>query len=181
MKYIFIIHLLYLTSCNPYNPPHSNIVNNFTNNYLNEQKMLGFKTARTGEVSNGDIQILKFGFTSEKCISNKDLRKLIVFKTEELVNAINSDKNMRPYLHNYPFTNKNVHLFFVFENNKMYSEGYPSITIAYSLDGFIFYYVSISETERAAYYENYDQLKAVISEGEEFPSIMLLTDQMNNA
>ena len=67
-----------------------------------------------------DIEILDLRFNSVKKLTISEARKFYVNIIEELISKVNNDKKVRPYLHDYPFTRKNVDIMIVFYNSHNY-------------------------------------------------------------
>ena len=58
----------------------------------------------------GSVYILGFSFEIFHPLDRNEARRLIVDCVEELLTAVNNNKEIRPFLKNYPFTTKNVHI-----------------------------------------------------------------------
>ena len=56
----------------------------------------------------GKIYNLDLSFTSLKKVDRNKARNLLLTLTQELLKLVNSDKIIKPYLANYPFTYKNL-------------------------------------------------------------------------
>lgn len=84
----------------------------------------GFALSGKGGSLTKDINILFLHFDSSKELNIDQSRQLYVRSVEGLVNKVNTDANIRPYLHNYPFTWRNVDLKISFyKNGQMISDG----------------------------------------------------------
>jgi hypothetical protein len=69
-------------------------------------KVVGDGAAMPG----GDIRELSLIFNTKKRLSKQSLRKLLVECSDELLNQINSNLEIRPFLNVYPFTEKNIEI-----------------------------------------------------------------------
>ncbi len=81
------------------------------------KKKYGLKTygvigSYYGTVSNIDIS-----FSSDEDPSTRKLRTLVIELSQDLLNRINKNTEVRPYLSNYPFTIQNIKLSFTIENS----------------------------------------------------------------
>jgi len=56
----------------------------------------------------GDIQLLGVEFFYYHLVNLSEARELLVYASRVFLNNINENKEVRPYLHNYPFTEKNI-------------------------------------------------------------------------
>src|SRR3989344_4332350 len=81
---------------------------------LKEQKNLYL--IGTGGQMMHDIQMMMMGFNFYKVVDIETARQLLVESVEEYLSVINSNKEVRPYLHNYPFTAKNIEIVIYFYN-----------------------------------------------------------------
>ena len=89
-----------------------------------------------------DINEVGLGFFYVDKGSIESARKLIVYGAEKLLKSINDSEEIRPYLHNYPFTaeNLNYSITFVDENLKIRQEEIARTlliigNVSYSVDG----------------------------------------------
>lgn len=64
---------------------------------------------------NEDIKSLFLGLTCNKEASIDDARKLIVTCAKEYMFEINNNKELKPYLHNFPFSEQNIQLSIIFK------------------------------------------------------------------
>ncbi len=64
----------------------------------------------TGGGMMDDIKMMAMSFCYYQEVDIEDARKLLVYCVEEYLNAINASEKVRPYLHNHPFTAKNVEI-----------------------------------------------------------------------
>ncbi len=67
------------------------------------QKELGLFCIGTGGGMMGDIYHMSMSFQYFEEVDEGKARDLLVSATQEYLLAINTDKKVRPYLHNYPF------------------------------------------------------------------------------
>jgi len=87
-------------------------VTNRTAKQLKDEKEL--KAYGTGGGMMGDIYLMRMYFQYCHLVNLEEARKLSVYATQTYLNNINADKAVRPYLHVYPFTVKNVEIIICF-------------------------------------------------------------------
>jgi hypothetical protein len=100
----------------------------------------------TGGQMMDDIQMMAMSFYYYQEVDLKAARELIVYVINKYLLAINSNKEIRPSLHEYPFTAKNVEIrIWVFEPN---GSNPPLDKIHYisAIDGSLAYYLDLPET-----------------------------------
>ena len=87
-----------------------------------------------------DIRILDIDFDSNRYVDISQARELMVSCSQEFLDQINSDEQIRPYLHNYPFTANNIHLgmSFVEKNSSKFIKP-PYIAYVTLIKGIIYY------------------------------------------
>ncbi|MBJ7450347.1 MAG: hypothetical protein JHC93_08330 [Parachlamydiales bacterium] len=90
-----------------YGPLVDEITSSFTKDMLKNYDM-------TCDLAGGsmpyDVEILGYGFNGCKQLQIEEARSLIIKWSEDLIRKVNANEKIRPYLHNYPFTNKNINL-----------------------------------------------------------------------
>ena len=118
----------------------------------------------TGGQMMDDIQMMAMSFYYYQEVNLKTARELITYVINEYLSTINSNKEVKPYLHEYPFTAKNVEIrIWVYnpDRSELPLEKIYSIT---SLNGMLKYYAR-SNPRQAIYEETYEQaLQAISSE-----------------
>ncbi|PCI76478.1 hypothetical protein COB21_04300 [Candidatus Aerophobetes bacterium] len=66
-----------------------------------------------------DIQMMAMSFNFYHEVNLQEARELVVYAIREYLSDINSNEKVRPYLHNYPFTAKNVEVrIFLYEPDR---------------------------------------------------------------
>ena len=104
------------------------------------EKEKGLLLIGTGGQMMNDIQMMMMGFNFYQEIDLKTARKLIVYVISEYLSQINNNKDVRPYLHEYPFTAKNVEIeIFIYHPNgsRLPQEKIYCIS---AINGSIYYY-----------------------------------------
>lgn len=114
-----------------------------------------------------DIKLMMMGFNYRKIIDINEARNLLVYCVEEYLTAINGDKKVRSYLHNYPFTSRNVEIkIFIYSPDG--SDVPPNeLSIVASNEGELVYKIDYPEkhTIKPIHEETYEEaLKIVVSQ-----------------
>lgn len=93
----------------------------------------------------GGIQAVALGFASYKALNVDQARKLYVDIIEEYLHKVNGNEEVRPYLHNHPFTINNLEFTIEFDepNGRMKSDGHVA-------------YVSFIASRNLIFYSSYD-------------------------
>jgi hypothetical protein len=88
---------------------HTKEVNRIVNPFLKELEKKGKIYAfGYGGAFMHDVEEIDISLCTKRIVDVEKARLLIVSITEELLKRINTDEGIRPYLHNYPFTNENL-------------------------------------------------------------------------
>ena len=113
----------------------------------------------------GDIKMMMMSFDYHKVVDMDEARKLLIYCVEEYLNAINSDEKVRPYLHNYPFTDKNIEIEIVFRNPDGSKVAPNEITIATADEGRLAYSIDDPEkhTLKRIHRETYEEALKIVS------------------
>lgn len=93
-----------------------------------------------------DIQAMDMSFNFYQEVDVQAARELIIYVINEYLLEINSNKDVRPYLHEYPFTAKNVEIrIWIYKPDGTYP---PLDKIYYisAIDGILNYYLDLPET-----------------------------------
>lgn len=116
----------------------------------------------TGGQMMDDIQMMAMSFNYYQEVDLKTARELIVYAVDEYLLAINNNKEVRPYLHEYPFTAENVEIsIFIYRPNG--SElPLEKIYCIECMKGKVEYYTRLN-TRQAMYEETYEYASQGIS------------------
>jgi hypothetical protein len=126
------------------NPPHIVEANRFIKEYSSCQKKEGFLPYGTGGAFFKQINQFNFDLVTPGVnVTIEEARKVLVEKTEELVGKVNQNERVRPYLKDYPFSEKNIYLRVVFTTPNPLMNTKDAIVMAgvgrgkvfYSIDG----------------------------------------------
>jgi len=81
-------------------------------------KIYNLQAVGYGGSMHEDVEEMSLSFSCHRKMTRKEYRKLIVNCSEYFLNEINSNEELRPHLHNFPFTSNHILLFiFVFSEN----------------------------------------------------------------
>jgi len=117
--FILIIICAVFIYCNPYfnyeSPKYVKMAHEITDNVAKKLKIeKDLHLIGTGGSMMNDIQMMAMSFEFYQQTNIEKARKLIIYSGKEYLSAINSNEEIRPFLHNYPFTNKNIEIMILF-------------------------------------------------------------------
>ena len=92
-----------------------------------------------------DIQAMHMSFQYFQEVDLTTARNLMVYAINEYLLAINSNEQIRPYLHNYPFTAKNLEMRIWIYNPDRSKPTHGKINYISAIDGVINYYTDTTE------------------------------------
>jgi hypothetical protein len=109
--FFFLALVIIMISCDNETPNYVKLAHKITNKVAKKlEKEKGLVLIGTGGGMMDDIKLMYMGFQYFKEVDLDTARKLLVYCIDEYLSAINSDEKVRPYLHNYPFTAKNIEI-----------------------------------------------------------------------
>lgn len=124
---------------------------------------------RYGETWGGfsEIEDVNLGFISHRRCDLSEARKLFVTMTEDLLTRINNSKTLRPYLHTYPFTEKQVKIDLYFEDEHRKRMDNGKITTVDNIDGTVFYDIATprGNWEVTIHQESYEEARKLVLGG----------------
>ena len=149
-KYLAYVLLLFLVACSGtnYQPSEkSRIVNEIRAKTARRLKIeLGLEPAGFGGQMMDEVKMLALAFDYNKPIEMEEGRKLLVEAVHTFVSMVNDNKDIRPYLYNYPFEPKNVRVA-IYLNNPDRSPIEPDkLCVLISNQGRVRYEVEDSKT-----------------------------------
>lgn len=127
---------------------------------LKEQKNLYL--IGTGGQMMDDIQMMSMSFVYYQEVDLKTGRELIVHVINEYLLAINNNKEVRSYLHEHPFTAKNIEIRIFVYNPDRSELPLEKIYCIECINGVLEYYTR-SNPRQAIYEETYEQASRAIS------------------
>lgn len=117
-----------------------------------------------------DVDLICGGFVGYRKVDIDEGRRLFVEGIETLCAAFNNDPVIRPYLHNYPFVQKNIELMLSFEDpNDFRSFPAPDLSLMYCVHNIVFYDSYNRETRQYStfYSEPYEEAVRIVHEQRE--------------
>jgi hypothetical protein len=117
------------------------------------KKEKGLILVGTGGRMMNDIQMMAMSFFLYHEVSLEEARELVVYAAEKYLNNINANKKITPFLHDTPFTKKNIEInLFIYKPDRS------------SLDSDKIYYISMLKGGLSYYAKAPDRTKALIKE-----------------
>jgi len=119
----------------------------------------------TGGKMMDDIQAMDMSFNYYQVVNLEEARKLIGFIISEYLSDINNNQEIRPYLHEYPFTAKNVEIRIFIYNLDRSKVSPEKIYYVSAIDGIIDYYIRGPEkySRKAIQEETYEEARAILN------------------
>ncbi|MGZ3632907.1 MAG: hypothetical protein ACXU9U_01055 [Parachlamydiaceae bacterium] len=147
MKYLMLVLCLFLISCDENAPYKTNrkyvpMVDKIQREYINSMEKEGFSLAASGGGMVGDIQRLTVGFCAPFTLDFEQTRALFVVKVEEFLAMLNGNRELRPYLHEYPFPTERLTFGIAFQTPKGFIVEAPNIAHISMMGDQIHYCVS---------------------------------------
>jgi hypothetical protein len=129
------------------------------------QQEKGLVLVGTGGGMMGDIQMMAMGFNFYQIVDIKTARTLLVDSVEEYLSDINANQEVRPFLHNYPFTAENIEIAIYFYISEGSNVPLDKITIAAAEQGKLVYYIDDPEkyTLKDIHEETYEEALRIVS------------------
>ncbi len=119
----------------------------------------------TGGGMMNDIQMMAMSFHFYQEVDLKEARELVVYAINEYLLDINNNEEIRPYLHEYPFTAKNVEIHIWIYKPDRHRLPPEKIYYISAIDGILDYYIrGLEEYSRQAICEEtYEEALQAIS------------------
>jgi hypothetical protein len=153
------------TSCNS-SPDYEKIADKITEKTakkLKEQKNLCL--VGTGGQMMDDIQMMAMSFNYYQEVDLQTARKLIVSALEEYLAAINNSQEIKPYLHQNPFTDKNIEIRIWIYNPDRSELPLEKIYCITSINGVLKYYIRANPYQ-AIREESYEEVLKEVAENQ---------------
>lgn len=99
----------------------------------------GMQVGCMGGSMMGDIRVISLLAQGEVELTLLQLRALIIKHCEQFTSMVNEDLAIRPYLHEYPFTIRNIEFFYIFQGRKGQKIKTPYVEGAVVNEGKIIY------------------------------------------
>jgi hypothetical protein len=133
------------------------------------RKTKGLVQFGSGGCMTTDVRVLSPVYISYRKLNIDGARAFYLEIVEGLINKANADEEIRPYLHNYPFTENNMSIDILFfdKKNDFIQDGFvASMSMLDNENGLIYYSISNSETEmlETIYIELYEDALKIVNE-----------------
>lgn len=131
-------------------------------------KRYGLKVVGSGGSVHEDVKKLALSFSYYGEMSQDEYRQLIVNCAEYYLGKINSEEELKPHLHNYPFDSKNIELsIFIFDENKKRLE-VGELSCVYVINGKVVFSFRDSEyTVDTEHEEPYEEALRIVRDQHE--------------
>lgn len=142
MKIYFYLLFLLFTGCMSSRTDYSDIMHKIMYEYVQEVCRDGSFVANvSGGGMMGDIQRVALGFEAVQNVDVMQARNLLVQKEEQFLALVNSNREVRPFLHTFPFVAKDFRLSFSFIKPDGSRVDPPNIAFVFVQEGEITYCV----------------------------------------
>lgn len=146
---VILLFFSFLVGCSSFSyqsPHYTKLAHEITEKTAKELKVQkNLCLVGTGGQMMNDIQMMAMSFYYYQEVDLKTARELIVYSINKYLSAINGTKEIKPYLHEYPFTAKNVEIrIWFFQPNR---SNLPLDKIHYvsAINGNLTYYLDLDE------------------------------------
>lgn len=109
-----------------------------------------------------DVEMLALSFNSNQPRNLENTRKLIVCCMKIFLENINTNQNIRPFLHNYPFTEKNIELRIFFQDEKENRPPPSLIANVTAQNGKIYYSIDKDNHYVDKHSESFDDAETIL-------------------
>jgi hypothetical protein len=156
-------------SCSSFNyqfPDYEKIADKITEKTAKKlKKQRSLCVIGTGGQMMHDIQMMAMSFNYYHEVDLKVARELIIYAINEYLADINNNKEVRPYLHEYPFTAKNVEIRIAIYKPDGTSPPLDKIFYISAINGNLTYYRDLPETYsmQAMCKETYEEALKLVS------------------
>lgn len=154
---------------NPENPKYVSLCNTITDEFIDREcKRHGLKFLGGGGGFLDRINKIELTFVLEKNVSVEEARELILSLGDDLLELINSDEDIRPYLSHYPFSPKGLCITVLFLDKQGRFVNQKHVANVSSNNGALFFY-NFNQTENELITlkkETYKQAKLITAKRE---------------
>jgi hypothetical protein len=163
--FFFLALVIIMISCDNETPNYIKLAHKIINQEAKKlEKEKGLVLIGTGGRMMDDIEEMYMGFQYFKEVDLDTARKLLVYCIEKYLSAINSDEKVRPYLHNYPSTVKNVEIGIWFYKPDRTNLSWGKIYYVSAINGVLSYYIkpSKNQSREAICEETYEEALKIV-------------------
>ena len=127
---IILCLIIFLSSCS--SASHVTEADRIIDKFSSEMKKEGFILVGSGGAMMDNIKEFHLSYEKINSVDVDQARTILIDKALRLINIINSDVKIRPYLNNYPFNLKNINLDLFFTKEKGGFALAPNIATAFT-------------------------------------------------
>lgn len=108
--YILFIALLFVKICGSCfaAEKYSHLAYKIIEEHSNQQRKMGFTLFGSGGSWTTDFKTISLDYISKLELDVPKARKLYIQSVQDLIERFNSNREVRPFLHDYPFTYNNI-------------------------------------------------------------------------
>lgn len=120
-----------------------------------------------GSMPNDDVRTFFISFIAEYEVDTTQARRLYIEVVNGFIKKVNDDKTIRPYLHDYPVTTKNMEIFLSFvDKNTKKSVADPLISFILCYNDIIYYNIYDKDIRefRSVYQEPYEVALKIVQD-----------------
>lgn len=171
MKYIYLLLILFFcTGCSC--PVHVAAAHRVMNSFTKKMEREGFHLCSSGGAMMDDIKQITLDYEICQNVNVDEARIIFIKYAESLLEQVNSDIKIRPYLHNYPFTSENI-LFgisFCKPDGNFADPPYIADVLLQNKNNRVFYSVHNKQTELLddVYSESYEEALNIYMKNQQF-------------
>jgi hypothetical protein len=113
----------------------------------------------TGGRMMDEIKMLALSFNFYKEVNVEEGRELLIEAVKALVDVVNADERIRPYLNNYPFSANNIQIRIFLQKRDFSAFGPDKLSVISSLQGILEYEIDDPETKlfKTVHKETYEE------------------------
>lgn len=125
----------------------------------------GLRLIGTGGRMMDDIKMMNMGFEFFSPLDITKSRELLLSIIKKYLIAINNNEKIRPYLHEYPFTAKNIEIDIWIRNPDGSSVSLDMIYYISAINGILYYYIDDPEkySRKTVHQETYEEALKIIT------------------
>lgn len=176
MKHFTLVVLLLLSACHK---SHSDLADEQMSCYAKKAyQEKGIVLEGSGGAMMNDIKEFAMSFNCYDHLNLEQTRILMVKVVDEFLQQVNANEKIRPYLHNYPLTVKNVSLMIGFRNHQNQRPPKEYIALAYTHENSIYYSRWEAKLESSKfcdrYRESFNDAVKIVMQQENKPELQRL-------
>ncbi|MCB1067832.1 MAG: hypothetical protein KDK56_06565 [Simkania sp.] len=150
-------------------PPYEKMANQITAETADRiRTQFNLDPVGSGGAMMHDVKVMALSFNCYRPLSIDESRELVINCVNEYLKSVNENKEIRPYLHNFPFNEQNIELvIFIFEDNKFTKIQSGQVSSVSTLNGKIRYKTRSAEDQykrEILHQETYEEALRILKE-----------------